>query len=188
MKPRHYFTVAEDREILAMRAEKMSYAQIAEKTGMQPRAINSRIALLKSRFVTDPDDVQLNRISRPFSQQDGNTVMAMRAAGMTFVEISKETGFAVGSMHTIMSKAAGKPVISRSIEQKAARAIADRKARAIAKGPVKRKSAPLEMVRCLGGCEQQFPSPDRMRIRICPSCKSAHKNISTAAEDFRLCL
>jgi hypothetical protein len=38
----------------------------------------------------------------------------------------------------------------------------------------RRSKAPIDLsgvVRCLGGCERQFHSPDRMRIRICPHCK-----------------
>lgn len=27
------------------------------------------------------------------------------------------------------------------------------------------------IVRCLGGCDKKFASPDRCCIRICPSCK-----------------
>ena len=31
------------------------------------------------------------------------------------------------------------------------------------------------LVRCLGGCDKHFNSPDRCRIRICPSCRNNRK-------------
>lgn len=40
------------------------------------------------------------------------------------------------------------------------------------------------VVKCLGGCNQQFQSPDRLRIRICPACKraQAHSSVAFLAE------
>lgn len=40
------------------------------------------------------------------------------------------------------------------------------------------------VVRCLGGCEKNWLSPDRFRIRICPSCKKSHHNSSVHTVEY----
>lgn len=45
---------------------------------------------------------------------------------------------------------------------------------------------PSGIVRCLGGCERQWKSPDRLRIRICQSCKDKRRNSGTAYDEYRI--
>ena len=41
-------------------------------------------------------------------------------------------------------------------------------------------------VRCLGGCNQHFDSPDRCRVRICPVCKARRRNDTGGLAEHRI--
>jgi DNA-binding CsgD family transcriptional regulator len=49
-----------------------------------------------------------------------------------------------------------------------------------------KKTARGGRVRCLGGCDQHFDSPDRCRIRICPKCKAKHRESGETHTEYRL--
>lgn len=49
-----------------------------------------------------------------------------------------------------------------------------------------KKTARGGRVRCLGGCDQHFDSPDRCRIRICARCKAKQRENSEGYTEHRL--
>lgn len=186
---RHFFTIDEDRKILALRASGMTNLQISTSTGLVLGSIHSRIGLLKRkgvRSVEDLDNPEL-QAKRNFTPDDGLVVAELRNAGMSYPEISVHTGFSLGSMHRLMRIAEDAQIDSG--DEKRAKKLADRKKYAELH-PFRRETKQSAEVRCLGWCGQMFQSPDRMRIRICNACKARHRNAATGGgfDDYRLSL
>lgn len=186
---RHFFTVDEDRKILSMRAAGMTNLQISTSTGLVLGSIHSRIGLLKRkmvRTVEDLDNPEL-QVKRNFTPDDGLVVAELRNAGMSYPEISAQTGFSIGSMHRLMRIAECAKI--EAGDEKLAKKLADRK-KYVALHPFNREEKKVAEVRCLGGCGQMFESPDRMRIRICNACKKRHRNaaIGGGFDDYRFSL
>lgn len=175
---RHFFTPEDDKTILTLRAAGLSQVQISMTMGLLLGGVCSRIDTLRKAGVTTEEELAARGgsvLRQYLTAEQGATIKAMHDAGMSFKDISAETGIPVGSVHRHVKKAKGLPAMpSDEIAARAAHAKAKREqyARLF---PFMRQKTSVEMVRCLGGCGQMFASPDRMRIRVCKTCKERHR-------------
>lgn len=109
-----------------------------------------------------------------FSPEEDRQMLGMSAAGKSGRQIAEALGRQVSGINERLRKLRGHPKRQRQ-------------------APVNRKRGLSEAdlvageAKCLGGCGQMFHSPDRKRVRICPSCKRGAR-CSGLPEAFALAL
>jgi len=179
-----------DRRIIALCREGKDYTAIASKLGAHPRTISDRARVINSLVqpgqppVIDSRQRGRVRISKtidainPIDQQ----IIDLYRQGLEYQEIADRLGG--------MPRQSVATRISRLRDNLGETIIKRRNA-----GPAgehrntARQSKPTDRagrVRCLGGCDQHFDSPDRCRIRICPKCKAKHRESGETHTEYRL--
>jgi len=122
--------------------------------------------------------------TRRFSGDEDRLLMRLRGEGMTFAAIGhlmNRPQSSVGNHFRRLQRKSGDrpPLLSRRVE------VADPDHDL---DPVETfvYRSPDGEVRCLGGCGKTFHSPDRMRIRICPTCKNSEERRGCSYAEFSL--
>lgn len=112
-----------------------------------------------------------DRTRRLFPPEEDAKILAMIAAGIPLREIAAAIGRLASSVGSRVRKLQGKPAAPSGL---------------VMRKPQPSATASLGgQVRCLGGCGKIFDSPDRLRIRRCPTCK-ARRACSGLPDDYAL--
>jgi hypothetical protein len=117
-----------------------------------------------------------------FTAADDAAMLDLRRQGHSFAAIALLLGLAKSSVGTRVRMLGGKLPPSK-LQRAEERASARQEG-----GQVARKSDASGWCLCLGGCNKKFLSPDRLRIRICPTCKKRTAWQSGQVGEFHLSL
>jgi hypothetical protein len=109
-----------------------------------------------------------NGRNRRFQPEEDKRILAMSASGKTLRFMAMALDRNSSSIKYRLE------LLKRGFDLRRVTPIAEKKTKQDLSG----------VVRCLGGCEKNWLSPDRFRIRICPSCKKAHHNSSVHTVEY----
>lgn len=156
-KPARAFTADEDARMVAMSRSGQTHAQIALAVNRPHSSVTNRLARLRSKA----GDVR-NKLMGRFSADEDARMLAMAGNGQTCVEIAI-------AMNRMLESVRGRLALLRG---KAADA---GDMRAAAGVPAGKARIAGRTVRCLGGCDKSFFSPDPLRIRVCCRCRNTER-------------
>lgn len=179
-----------DRQIVALSKAGKDYTEIGHTLGKHPRTISDRVKHINALVQPGkPPVIDLAQHGRfPISKTPDainpldQKIIDLYRQGLEFQDISDRLGGI--SRQTISTR------IMRLRDNLGENLLPRR--RAMPQGERRNtaeKSKPTDRagrVRCRGGCDQHFDSPDRCRIRICPKCKAKQRDNSDGYTENRL--
>ena len=179
-----------DRRIIALCREGKDYTAIASKLGAHPRTISGRARIINSLVqpgqppVLDSSHYGRVRISRHADAINhlDQQIIALYSQGLTHQEIGDRLGGmprqTVATRIARLRDTLGETILKRRY----ADPNGEHRNTASQSEPTDRAGR----VRCLGGCDHYFDSPDRCRIRICATCKAKHRESGEIHTGYRL--
>lgn len=192
-----------DVQIVALLRRGLNYTEIGRHTGIHNRTIAHRATAIRQihlqHGITLPDPRQDGRtpIARtvddvgPMDQQ----VIELFRQGLQYMEISRRLCMPRQTVATRIARLRdylGEHIIPRRHAKPAGE---HRNPAEQSRPPAAESRSTAEQsrpgdragrVRCLGGCDQHFNSPDRCRIRICARCKAKQRENSDGYTEHRL--
>jgi len=177
-----------DRQIVAMFRDGFDYSTIARKLGAHPRTIAGRAAHINTLvppgqppvFESNYGRVPIAKTMDAVNHVD-RQLLELFSQGLGYLEIGKRLGMPRQTVATRIVRLRdnlGEHIIPRRHGTSAG----ERRNAAEQSRPGDRAGR----VRCLGGCDQHFDSPDRCRIRICARCKAKQRENSDGYTEHRL--
>lgn len=178
-----------DVQIVALLRRGLNYTEIGRHTGIHNRTIAHRATAIRQLHLQ-------HGITLPGPRQDGKTPIArtvddvgpmdqqlleLFSQGLGYLEIGKRLGMPRQTVATRIVRLRdnlGEHIIPR----RHAKPAGEHRNAAEQSRPGDRAGR----VRCLGGCDQHFDSPDRCRIRICARCKAKQRENSDGYTEHRL--
>lgn len=178
-----------DVQITALLRRGLSYNEIGREVGIKERTIGSRVEVLRrlqlQHGITLPDPRQAGRTAIARTIDDlgpkDQQLIELFHEGIEYAEIGRLLDMPRQTVATRIARLRenlGENFIPRRHK------LPDGEHRTTA-----RQSGHNERsgrVRCLGGCDQHFNSPDRCRIRICARCKAKQRENSDGYTEHRL--
>lgn len=191
-----------DRQIVAMFRDGFDYSTIARKLGAHPRTIAGRAAHINTLvppgqppvFESNYGRVPIAKTMDAVNHVD-RQLLELFSQGLGYLEIGKRLGMPRQTVATrivrlrdnlgehIIPRRHAKPAGGhRNTAEQSMPPAAESRSTAEQSRPGDRAGR----VRCLGGCDQHFDSPDRCRIRICARCKAKQRENSDGYTEHRL--
>ena len=162
---RHRFTPEDEARMLRLSQAGWSGRRIAAEISCSKSAVSDRLALLRKREqIAAPAP---RRAWKKFTCEDDRRLLTLYADGLSVTQIGAEIGRTHQSIYARLHllRIRGGAVTRETPEKK-------------------RRPVPgyAGVVRCLGGCEQNFLSWDRRKNRICPTCRNRQSQTHGVAE------
>lgn len=192
-----------DVQIVALLRRGLNYTEIGRHTGIHNRTIAHRATAIRQIHLQ-------HGITLPGPRQDGKTPIARTVddvgpmdqqlielfrQGLQYMEISRRLCMSRQTVATRIARLRdylGEHIIPRRHAKPAGE---HRNPAEQSRPPAAESRSTAEQsrpgdragrVRCLGGCDQHFNSPDRCRIRICARCKAKQRENSDGYTEHRL--
>lgn len=179
-----------DRQLVAMCREGKDYTAIARKLRANPRTISDRARHINT--LVPPGQPPLLDSAHYGRVRMSKNPSAINYLDQQIIDLYRE-GFEYQQIADWLGGIARQTIATRIsrlrenlgehiLQRRYAKPAGERRNTAAQSKPTARSGR----VRCLGGCDQHFDSPDRCRIRICPKCKAKHRESGEIHTEYRL--